>query len=131
MVIKITRVAGLKLKADIDGFEVISGRIDDKSPPEGPSPSELMVASLGLCTGLYTAWYLKRHNIPDEGLTVEVDTVDAKEPSRVGVFNVKVNVKANLSKEARAGILASISRCFVGNTLKGNPEINYGVNVES
>lgn len=130
MVIKITRVAGLKLKADIDGFEIISGRIDDNSPPEGPSPGHLMVASLGLCAGLYAAWYLKRHNIPDGGLIVEVDTVDVKEPSMVGRFSVKVNVKADLSKEARAGLLASINRCYVGNTLKGNPEINYEVNVE-
>lgn len=125
MVIKITRLAGLKLKADIDGFEIISGQIDENSPPEGPSPSKVMIASLGLCAGFYAAWYLKRHSTHDEGLTVEVDTLDSKEPSRVMSFNVKVNVKADLSKEVRAGLLASINRCYVGNTLKGNPEINY------
>jgi len=130
MSIKITRVAGFKLKAEVDGFEIISGQVDDHSTPEGPSPSKLMVASLGLCTGLYAAWYLKRHNIPDEGLTVDVETIDASSPSRVGVFNVKVNVKADLSEEDRTGFLSSISRCYVGNTLKGNPEINYEVNVE-
>ena len=130
MTIKITRIAGLKLKAEVDGFEIISGQIDDHSTPEGPSPSKLMVASLGLCTGLYAAWYLKRHNIPDEGLTVDVETIDASSPSRVGVFNVKVNVKADLSGEDRTGLLSSISRCYVGNTLKGNPEINYELNVE-
>jgi len=32
MVIKITRIAGTKLKADIEGFEIISGRIDEKTP---------------------------------------------------------------------------------------------------
>jgi uncharacterized OsmC-like protein len=130
MSIKITRVSGLKLKAEVDGFEIISGQIDDHSAPEGPSPSKLMVASLGLCTGLYAAWYLKRHNIPDEGLTVDVETIDASSPSRVGVFNVKVNVKASLSGEDRKGLLSSISRCYVGNTLKGNPEINYELNIE-
>jgi uncharacterized OsmC-like protein len=130
MSIKITRIAGLKLKAEVEGFEIISGQIDDHSTPEGPSPSKLMVASLGLCTGLYAAWYLKRHNIPDEGLTVDVETIDASSPNRVGVFNVKVNVKADLNEEAEAGLISSITRCYVGNTLKGNPEINYKVNVE-
>jgi uncharacterized OsmC-like protein len=129
MGIKITRVAGTKLKAEIDGFELISGQVDEKTPPEGPSPGRLMVASLGLCAGHYTAWYLKRHNIHDGGLTVDVDTQDAKDPSRVARFNVKLNLKANLTEEERIGLLASVSRCYVGNTLKGNPEINYDLNV--
>ncbi len=129
MVIKITRINGLKLKAEVEGFEIVSGQIDDKSPREGPSPGSLMVASLGLCAGLYAGWYLKRHNIPDEGLTVEVDTVDEKDPSRVGIFNVRVTVKADLSQEARTGLLGSVNRCYVGNTMKGSPEINYELNV--
>jgi len=84
-----------------------------------------MIASLGLCAGFYAASYLKRHNINDEGLTIEVDSQELKEPSRVSRFDVKVKVKADLSVEARTGLLASVKRCYVGNTLKGNPEINY------
>ena len=129
MGIKITRVAGTKLKAEIDGFELISGQVDEKTLPEGPSPSRLMVASLGLCAGHYAAWYLKRHNIQDMGLTVDVDTQEARDPSRVARFNVNLNLKANLTEEERVGLLASVSRCYVGNTLKGNPEINYDLNV--
>jgi uncharacterized OsmC-like protein len=34
-----------------------------------------MVASLGLCSGYYAAWYLKRHGIKDHGLTVDVDAL--------------------------------------------------------
>jgi uncharacterized OsmC-like protein len=129
MSLKITRVAGTKLKAEIDGFELISGQVDEKTPPEGPSPSRLMVASLGLCAGHYAAWYLKRHNIQDEGLTVEVDTQEARDPSRVAIFNVRLNLKAILTEEERVGLLSSVSRCYVSNTIKGNPEINYDINI--
>ena len=38
---------------------------------------------------LARAGYLKRHNIQDEGLTVDVDTQDARDPSRVARSNVK------------------------------------------
>ena len=131
MTIEITRIEGMKLKANIDGFEVISGRIDDNTPPEGPSPSKLMVASLGLCVGLYAAWYLKRHSISDEGLTVTVDTTEAREPTRVGSFKVRLNLKADISEEAKTGLLASISRCYVANTFKGKPEINYEISAEN
>lgn len=116
------------MKAEIDGFELISGQVDEKTPPEGPSPSKIMVASLGLCAGHYAAWYLKRHNIQDEGLTVEVDIQEARDPSRVVRFNVRLGLKANLTDEERVGLLSSVSRCYVGNALKGNPEINYDIN---
>ena len=125
MVIRITRIAGNKMKAEIEGFEIISGRVDENTPPEGPSPGDIMIASLGMCAGVYAASYLKRHNISDEGLTVEVETQESKEPTRVSKFTVKVKVKADLSPEARTGPLASVTRCYVGNTLKGNPEIKY------
>jgi uncharacterized OsmC-like protein len=130
MTIEITRIEGLKLKANIDGFEIISGQVDENTPPEGPSPSKIMVASLGLCVGLYAAHYLKRHSLSDNGLTVTVDTIEAREPARAGGFKVRVNLKAELSEESKIGLLASISRCYVGNTLKGKPDINYEVNVE-
>jgi len=129
MAIKIARISGLKQRVEIDGFEIISGRVDDNTPPEGPSPGKLMIASLGLCVGLYAAWYLKRHNISDEGLTVEVETQDAKDPSRATSFDVKVNLKAKLSENERTGLYGSLSRCYVSNTLKGNPEIRYSLNV--
>ena len=129
MVIIVTRVSGTKLKAQINGFEVISGQVDEKTPPEGPSPSRIMVASLGLCAAHYAAWYLKRHNIQDEGLTVDVDAREARDPSRVAIFNVRLNLKAILTEEERVGLLSSVSRCYVGNTLKGNPEINYDLNL--
>jgi uncharacterized OsmC-like protein len=129
MTIKITRIEGLKQKAEIDGFEIISGRVDENTPPEGPAPGRIMVASLGLCVGLYAAHYLKRHNIGDEGLTVDIEAFDASNPSRAETFDVVVNIKARLTDEEKAGILASISRCYVGNTLKTTPAINYSVNV--
>jgi ribosomal protein S12 methylthiotransferase accessory factor len=131
MTIKITRIEGLKQKADVDGFEIISGRVDENTAPDGPSPGRIMVASLGLCVGLYAAHYLKRHNISDEGLTVDIEAFDASNPSRAESFDIVVNLKAKLNEEEKAGLMASVSRCYVGNTLKSTPEINYRLNLES
>jgi len=130
MSIKITRIEGTKLKAEVSGFEIISGQVDENTKPEGPSPGKLMVASLGLCAGLYAATFLKRHNIPDKGLTVEVASTDARNPSRASAFEVKVSVKAELSEQQRDTMMAYIRACWVGNTLKGNPEITYTLNIE-
>ena len=131
MVVKITRINGLKLKAEVEGFEIISGQVDETSPREGPSPSSLMIASLGLSAGLEAVWYLKRYNTPDNGLTVWVETLDLEDPDKGRRFRVKVDVKADLSEEARASLLASINDCYVGKTLRGSPEISYELNIES
>lgn len=131
MTIKITRINGMKQKADVDGFEIISGRVDENTAPEGPAPGRIMVASLGLCVGLYAAHYLKRHNISDEGLTVDIEAFDESNPSRAESFDIVVNLKAKLTEEEKAGLMASVSRCYVGNTLKSTPEINYSLNLVS
>jgi len=131
MTIKITRISGMKQKADVDGFEIISGKVDDNTAPEGPAPGRIMVASLGLCVGLYAAHYLKRHNISDEGLTVDIEAFDASNPSRAESFDIVVNLKAKLTEEEKVGLMASVSRCYVGNTLKSTPEISYRLNLES
>jgi uncharacterized OsmC-like protein len=129
MTIRVTRVSGTKLKAEIDGFEIVSGQVDEHTEPEGPTPGRLMVASLGLCAGLYVAWYLKRHGISDEGLTVDVDATDEMNPSRAAGFDVVVNLKAELSEKDQKGLMSSVSHCYVGNTLKGNAVINYSLNL--
>ena len=125
MSIRISRVEGLKLKAEVDGFTIITGQIDETKPPEGPSPGRLMVASLGLCAELYAAYYLKKHNIPDEGLTVDITTVNERTPSRAISFDVKVSVKAKLTEQQKVGLLDNVKHCYVANTMKANPSINY------
>ena len=130
MSIKVSRVSGLKLKAEVDGFTVVTGQVDEKTPAEGPSPGRLMVASLGLCAELYAAFYLRKHGIPDEGLTVEITAVNEKIPSRASAFDVRVTVKASLTEEQRKGLMENVSHCYVGNTMKGAPDIRYSLQVE-
>ena len=129
MSIKVSRVDGLKLKAEVDGFTIIIGQIDETKPPEGPSPGRLMVASLGLCAELYAAFYLKKHNIPDEGLIVEITAINERTPSRAISFNVKVSIKAKLTEQQKIGFLDNVKHCYVANTMKANPTINYYLEV--
>jgi uncharacterized OsmC-like protein len=131
MSITISRVKGMKLKAEVDGFTIITGQIDETIPAEGPSPGRLMVASLGLCAEFYAALYLKKHKISDEGLIVEIKETNGQNPSRAISFEIKVKVKAVLTDEQRSGIMNNVRHCYVSNTMKGNPEINYCLLVES
>ena len=70
MTVRITQIAGKKLKAESDGLEVLSGRVDEDTPPEGMNPGKLMAAVLGFCTGMHVVSYLKRHNIDHQGFEI-------------------------------------------------------------
>ena len=127
MTVKITRLDGDQFRAESDGYEVLSGRLDEQTPPIGMSPGKLMVASLGLCSAFHAAWYLKRQNIEATSLQIEVDDMNEKEPSRALGFNITVKVGAKLDPRQVEGLLAEVRRCYVANTMKGLPRFNYEI----
>jgi uncharacterized OsmC-like protein len=127
MPVKITRTEGDQFVAESDGFKVLSGRLSDTSPPVGMSPGKLMVASLGLCSAFHVAWFLKRNKIEASSLEIEVDATNDKEPSRAAGFMITVKVGAALDVKQREGLLTEIRRCYVGNTMRGNPRFSYEI----
>ena len=127
MTVKITRLDGDQFRAESDGYEVLSGRLDEQTPPIGMSPGKLMVASLGLCSAFHAAWYLKRQNIEATSLQIEVDEMNEKEPSRALGFNITVKVGIKLDPRQVEGLLAEVRRCYVANTMKGLPRFNYEI----
>jgi uncharacterized OsmC-like protein len=127
MTVKITRLDGDQFRAESDGYEVLSGRLDEQTHPIGMSPGKLMVASLGLCSAFHAAWYLKRQKIEATSLQIEVDDMNEKEPSRALGFNITVKVGAQLDPRQVEGLLAEVRRCYVANTMKGLPRFNYEI----
>ena len=127
MTVKITRLDGDQFRAESDGYEVLSGRLDEQTPPIGMSPGKLMVASLGLCSAFHAAWYLKRQKIEATSLQIEVDDMNEKEPSRALGFNIVVKVGTKLDPKQVEGLLAEVRRCYVANTMKGLPRFNYEI----
>jgi uncharacterized OsmC-like protein len=131
MTVKITRTEGDQFKAESDGYQVLSGRLNEQTPPIGMSPGKLMVASLGLCSAFHAAWYLKRQKIDATSLTIEVDETHEKEPSRASGFHIVVKVGANLDQRQTEGLLAEVKRCYVGNTMRGMPRFSYEIRTTS
>lgn len=124
MSIKITQIEGWKLQAESDGFKVISGRADLDSPYEGMSPGKLMAASLGLCTGMHLVSYMKKHDIQHDGFEITMETTSEKNPSRCTEFTTNIKINANLDDDTIEGLLIEAGKCYVGNTIKGTPNVN-------
>lgn len=114
----VTHDAGDRFAIEIRGHTVVVDQPEEiGGEDEGPTPTELFVASLAACVGFYARRYLARHRLDATGLRVEVAWDMATKPSRVGEVTLRVVVPASVPDERRAGLLAQASHCTVHNTL--------------
>jgi len=93
----------------------------------GPTPTELLVASLASCVAFYAGRYLLRHGLDRSGLTVHAGFTMAEDrPARVGGVWLRISVPGGIPAQRRAALLAVASHCTVHNTLRQEP----GVSIE-
>lgn len=131
MSVKITRIEGGVFRAEADGFEVLSGRVDEKSEPVSMSPGRLIAVSLGLCSAFHVATYLRRQKIEAGGLSLGVEAKNEVNPSRASEFRITIDVGAELNGKQLEGLMEEVGRCYVGNTMRNAPKISYEVRAES
>ena len=114
-------------RAEVDGFEVLSGRVDGESEPVGMSPGRLMAVSLGLCSAFHAAAYLRRRKIDAVGISLGVEAKNEVNPSRASEFKITIDVGAELDGKQLEGLMEDVGRCYVGNTMRNAPKISYEV----
>jgi uncharacterized OsmC-like protein len=128
MSVRITQIKGHKFRAQHEAATIVSGREAPDAPYEGMSPGTLMAAALGLCTAMHVETYLAQQGIEDPGIEVNVSTKNGRDPPRVTSFTLEVNINAQLTEEQVRGLTAEAHRCYVGNTMRGAPEIGMTFN---
>lgn len=89
----------------------------------GPTPTELLVASIASCVAFYARRYLRRHDIDAEGLEVRTTYRMGTQPARVAAVDLEIRLPAELSPIRRAGLLAQAAHCTVHNTITHTPDI--------
>ena len=127
MSLKVSQVEGYKLKAEYNGVTIVSGQVTRESEYTGMSPGKLMVAALGMCTGMHAVTYLTKHNIEYSDLEIDINTHGAGGPARYDEFNMEIKLKADLSEDDYNGLVEECNRCFVGNTIKNQPSVNIDI----
>ncbi len=94
----------------------------------GPSPLDVMVASVAACAHYFAAAYLHGRGLSTEGLTVEVQAEKERVPvSRIGSLSMKVRVPAGLDERQVAGIERAIKSCPAYGTLLHPPSVEIAV----
>ena len=93
----------------------------------GPSPQELLAASLASCTAITMEMYAQRKGWNTDGLEVDVDytPADRGSPTR---FNLVLRMPAHLSEEQVEKLRVIAAKCPVHRTLEG--EVFFDERVE-
>ena len=84
----------------------------------GPSPQELLAASLASCTAITMEMYARRKGWNVEGMAVDVDYTPA-ERGAVTRFELVMKMPAHLSEEQVERLQVIAAKCPVHRTLEG------------
>jgi putative redox protein len=100
---------------------------DEGGEDLGPSPQELLAASLASCTAITMEMYAKRKGWNTDGLEVDVDytPADRGSPTR---FNLVMRMPAHLSEEQVEKLRVIAAKCPIHRTLEG--EVLFDERVE-
>ena len=93
----------------------------------GPSPQELLAASLASCTAITMEMYAKRKGWDVDGMVVDVDYTPA-ERGCVTRFELVMKMPAHLSEDQVERLKVIAAKCPVHRTLEG--EVAFDERVE-
>jgi len=122
--ITVTWDGGVRFTADIRGHKVT---VDQ--PPQGggtdagPTPLELLPASLGTCVAFFVKQFLATRGLDAAGLAVQVFVAPEANPHRIGRFEVAVSVPKGVPEQYREAVVRVAESCTVHHTLTHHPEI--------
>jgi putative redox protein len=92
-----------------------------------PSAPELLLASLGSCTGSVLVAFAARHDIPLEGMQIALDWQIAERPHRIGKITIAVSVPESVSEPQRETLERVAHACLIHNTLTHPPQISLSL----
>jgi ribosomal protein S12 methylthiotransferase accessory factor len=120
--------AGLRFAAQVGAHELITDQpLRGGGHDAGPSPIELFGAALGSCIGLYVHKFLASRGVADEGLRIEVTQHSARNPHRIGRFDVHIQLPADVPAMYKPMIEAVARVCPAYNTLVRSADIAIAI----
>jgi putative redox protein len=120
-------VGGSRFESLVRGHRIVTDQpVNSGGKDAGPTPPELLLASLGTCAGHYAAEYLRARGLSAEGLALQVFADTGAKPAHLSFFRVEVTIP-DLSRKDREGLLKAVKSCLVHNTLRMSPVIDIDV----
>jgi putative redox protein len=118
-----------RLRIEIRGHHLdVDQPVEDGGDDKAPTPTELLAASLASCVGFYAERYLRRHDLPTDGLGVDCSFRMASDrPARVVAIDVRVVLPDGVPEERLPALRSVVEHCTVHNTLTQPPAVTIEV----
>ena len=123
-----TQVENLRHDVRVRSHTIVADEPEDEGGTDiGPSPQELLAASLASCTAITMEMYAKRKGWDVAGVTVDCEFSPAERgcPTR---FDLVMKMPAHLSEEQVERLQVIAAKCPVHRTLEG--EVAFDERVE-
>ena len=124
----VTWDGGVRFTADIRGHKVhVDQPVKAGGQDSAPMPLELMSASLGTCVAFFVQQFLVTRGLDATGLAVDVQSLGAANPHRIGRFEVNVKIPSGMPEKYREAVKRAAEGCTVHHTLTHAPEIDVQI----
>jgi putative redox protein len=128
--VTVRHLDGDRLRIQVRGHELLTDQpVEEGGEDTAPTPTELFLASLAACAGFYAERFLRRHELPTEGLVIACEWAWAHDPMRVGGVELTVDAPG-LTPERYQAFERVIEHCTIHNTLRKPPEVRFKVLTE-
>jgi putative redox protein len=122
---------GVKFSTEIRGHRVMVDQPEGAGGEDAaPMPLELLGAGLGSCVALYVQQFCASRELPYEGMRVEVQQRGARDPNRIGQFEVRVILPTELPGHYGEMVERVARSCPAHHTLVHGAEVAIAVEVE-
>lgn len=123
-----TQASPLAVAIEVSGHHLIGDEPATQGGADlGPSPYDLLTASLGACTAITVRWYALKMGWPLEHVQVEVEhdkRVQATHPEVIDAFRKRVTITGpDLTPEQKQKLFEIAEKCPVHKTLTGTISI--------
>jgi uncharacterized OsmC-like protein len=123
--LSVTHQDGDRFELQVRGHRLLCDQPPaDGGTDQGPTPTELFVASLAACVGFYARRFLARHDLDAAGLRVEaVYTMSTDRPARVDTITLRLLLLQPLAPNRQRALLAVVDHCTVHNSIRIPPQV--------
>jgi uncharacterized OsmC-like protein len=123
--LRVVHQAGDRFEIQIGGHRLVCDQpVAEGGSDQGPTPTELFVASLAACVAFYARRFLARHGIDPGGLRIDTSfTMSSDRPARVDAIDLRVVLDEPLTEARRRALLAVVDHCTVHNSIRIQPEV--------
>jgi putative redox protein len=126
----ITLGGNKKVDAHYRGFTIHSDQpVASGGDNAAPSPFELFLASIGMCTGFYVSAFCQSRSIVTDNIKITQTVLRNDATHMVEKVMININLPPDFPEKYKAAVIKTAQSCSIKKFLDSPPEIQISTNL--